>query len=189
MKIKAQEAGWKCLSSKTIHESPWKKILADRVQFPNGQKGEFTYLCLPDSVFIVPVTREGEIVLIRSYRYTIDEWCWEVPAGSTGDKPTANLTEVAKQELLEETGASTNEELVFLGQFFMGNGHTSTKTHFYLARNVVLDSPPQLDAGETIDQIRKVSLDEVQEMILQGEVNDGDSAFALLLALKYLNEK
>ncbi len=48
---------------------------------------------------VLPVTTDGQVVMIRSYRYTVDDWCWELPAGGLGDKPGVPLVEVAQQEL------------------------------------------------------------------------------------------
>lgn len=53
---------------------------------------------------IVPITKAGEMVLLRQYRYAVDEWCLEVPAGGTHDSGDASLEEVARKELREEVG-------------------------------------------------------------------------------------
>jgi 8-oxo-dGTP pyrophosphatase MutT (NUDIX family) len=52
----------------------------------------------------VPLTREGWVVLIRSYRYCVDDWCYEVPAG--GPSPGLTTEEVARRELSEEIGGT-----------------------------------------------------------------------------------
>ena len=64
--------------------------------------------------------------MIRSYRYTVDDWCWELPAGGLGDKPGVPLVEVAQQELAEETGG-ISQIIEEVGWFYTMNGTSSAR--------------------------------------------------------------
>src|SRR4051794_30175931 len=66
-----------------------------------GAQLTYSYVEHPGAVFIVPVTGDSQILLIRSYRYPIDSWCWEIPAGTLADRPGTDPREAARQELEE----------------------------------------------------------------------------------------
>ena len=61
---------------------PWYRVRQDAIITPDGRPGVYNVVEKDDAVWIVPVTAEGEVLMVYQYRYTIDEWCWEVPAGS-----------------------------------------------------------------------------------------------------------
>ena len=56
----------------------------------------------PGSVVMIPIPKPGSIILIRQYRYTIDRWIWEFPAGSL--KPNEDPDHAAARECEEEIG-------------------------------------------------------------------------------------
>ena len=56
----------------------------------------------PGSVVLLPIPAPGQIILIRQYRYTLDRWIWELPAGSL--KPGEDPAEAAARECEEEIG-------------------------------------------------------------------------------------
>lgn len=55
-----------------------------------------------DGVMILPVTEEGEVVLLKQYRPAISDYLYELPAGMVDLGET--IEEAAKRELFEETG-------------------------------------------------------------------------------------
>ena len=72
---------WEPLSSKKIYENSWNALRQDQVRTHTGKQITYTYMEHPGAVAVVPVTTDGEIVLIKSYRYTVKDWCWEIPMG------------------------------------------------------------------------------------------------------------
>lgn len=184
-KPKAMELNWTTTSRETVHSSPWYSIVKDQISLPDGEHREYTYIEHPGSVFVVPITDEGEVVLLRSYRYTIDEWCWEVPAGGLGDQGDRDPAEVARIELFEEIG-SDSTSLEHLGGRFLGNGFARHWGEFYIARGVFPSKPTTTDQTEVIAETKTVSVAQAQAMALDGTINDGDSALAVLLAISFL---
>ncbi len=180
-----EELGWHLIDSKYLFESHWYSLRQDSVRRDGQPQGTYTYLEHPGSVYVVPVTKEGRFLLIRSYRFPIDAWCWEVPAGNMGDDPSKGAMEIARRELLEEAGA-TCESLQNLGSFYLGTGFARHRACFFLASDVVQSQPPETEPYEQIGQIATFSRDEVKIMVSESAVADGDSAFALLLALQCL---
>lgn len=99
-------AGCKRLGTKIRFRNPVFRVREDMIEFPSGERRASAYLERSGALIVVPVTREGAIVLINQYRYSVDEWGLEVPAGGTHDSPNDSLEAVARRELREEVGAT-----------------------------------------------------------------------------------
>lgn len=173
-------AGWRRLTSQLLVHTRWMKVWRDRVQTPGGEL-TYTHMAHPGAVFVVPVTRDGQVVLIRTYRYAIDEWCWEVPAGALHDRNGRSLQEVARAELIEEAGC-TGGDLIPLGSYWCANGILRLKTHYFLARDVEVQTERHAEASESISEVVTKPLAEVLDWIREGRLTDGESTFAILLA-------
>ena len=125
---------------------------------------------------VLPVLPDGAIVLIRNYRFAVDELLWELPAGmlEPGEDPAA----CAARELTEETGyvADTFEKL---GAFYTGPGTTDENMHSFLATGL---TPGRQDL-ERYEQITVeiVPARKVREMVLSGEIHDGKTIATLAL--------
>lgn len=173
-----ESLGWQRLHTDRLYESPWHSLRRDHVRLPNGQQITYTYQEHPGFVTIVPLTPDGQVAMLRTYRYTIDDWCWELPAGGLGDKPGISLEEVARQELREETGGEA-AEMRRIGWFYTLNGTTDARCTFFLATGVRLDGPPQLEPTE-LSEVVLVPVAQAVQMARDGRIADGDSALALL---------
>ena len=138
------------------------------------------------AVWIVPLIVDGSIALIRQFRYAVDEWCWEVPAGGMHDFSGEPL-ELAKKELLEEIGGSS-EDWTYVGHFRPGVSAIDEHCHVFLARDVRLDREPAREMGEIIE-VHPTPPQRALEMARSGEITDGRSALALLLCEPLLTGK
>ena len=67
---------------RTIYKGRIFSLEVDRVELPSGHTVDMEIVRHPGSVVMLPMPSAGEIILIRQYRYTIDRWIWELPAGS-----------------------------------------------------------------------------------------------------------
>ena len=79
-KPNASRQGWQIRASRHLYESHWYSVRQDEIRLPDGQEITFTQIEHPGFVSVVPVTPDGQIILIYSYRYTVDDWMWEIPA-------------------------------------------------------------------------------------------------------------
>ena len=178
-KPEGERQGWRLKATTYLYQSAWFDLRSDEVRLPDGQDIVYTYVEHPGFVSIVPLTDEGEIILIRSYRYTVDDWAWEIPAGGIGNKPEMNLQEVAASELLEEVGcAATGWD--FIASHYSAIGHGDTVANVFLATGVHSVGAQDLEATELIE-IHPMPARKVLEMARAGEIRDGASALALLL--------
>jgi ADP-ribose pyrophosphatase len=156
---------------------PWYSVRQDEIGLPNGNTAVYNVIQHPGAVFIIPLTADGQIILIRSYRYTVNDWCWELPAG--GLKSGRSLVETAVEELREEIGGAA-EALHYVGQFYPSNGVSDEVAHIFIASGVTLGQP-QHEAVEMIE-IHPTPLAEALRMARANEISDGPSALALLIS-------
>jgi len=172
-------AGWKHLKSTTRYENDICRLREDEVELKGGKKKQYAYVERDEAVIVVPVTAEGEIILLKQYRYAVDEWCLEVPAGGTHDTGGASLEEVAKKELREEVGA-TAKALAYVDFFYSANAVTDEKCHVFLAEGVELEKEQKTEAGETIE-LQLVTVEKAIELARNGALKSGPCALAILL--------
>ncbi len=167
---------FKTVSSRIVWSCPWYRVRQDEIVTPDGQPGVYNVIEKVDAVWIVPVTADGRIAMVHQFRYTIDEWCWEVPAGSVKDGQTVEAA--AREELREEVGGDAGA-LEYIGQFYLANGICNEVGHIFLATDVRLGQPHH-EAAEVIE-ISLKSIPESLAMAQSGQISDGPSALALLL--------
>jgi ADP-ribose pyrophosphatase len=178
-KPKGGHAGWKLLGTKTRFENKIFRLREDEVELEGGKKVEYAYVERDEAVIVVPITREREMVLLKQYRYAVDEWCLEVPAGGMHDTGDASPEEVARKELREEVGA-TAETLTYVDFFFSASAISDEKCHVYLAQGVELSKEPKTEVSETIE-MQLVPVEKALELARRGAMKTAPCALAVLL--------
>lgn len=169
--------GWERLETSYPFDYHMFRVRKDLVQWPDGHVGPYAYVEGVGAVWVVPVTPEGDVILIRQFRYTMDAWCWEVPAGGFHDFEGTPV-ELARQELEEEVGG-TSDDWQYISSFRPGNSIIDETCHIVLARDVLLNRTPHREAGELIE-VHTVPASKAVNMARSGEMADGHSALALL---------
>ena len=172
---------FKTISSRIAWSCPWYRVRQDEIVTLDGQPGVYNVIEKADAVWIVPLTTQGKLAMVHQFRYTVGEWCLEVPAGSV--KTGQTIEEAARDELREEVGG-TASSLDYLGRFFLANGICNEVGHIFLATGVVLGNPSH-ESAEVMSVTLK-SPDEAIRMARTGKISDGPSALALLLCAERL---
>ena len=136
---------------------------------------------MPRAAFVVAVTGDGQMLLVRQYRHPVRDWTLEVPAGAAEDGESGLAA--AKRELREEVGG-TARDWRHLTTFFSSSAHLSLRSDAYLATGVTLGvaSPDEM---ERLDVVR-MPVAEAIALARAGRVTEGQSALAILLAAPYL---
>lgn len=168
------------LEGRTVFEGRLLRVDVDRVRLPGGGRSEREVVRHPGAAAVVPLL-EGEggtrVVLVRQFRYAPGEAMWEVPAGTL--EPGEGPEDCARRELEEEAGLRAGE-LEALASVYTSPGFTDERVHLFVARSPE-EGEPDPEEGEEIER-RAFPLSEALEMVRRGEIRDGKTVTALLMA-------
>ena len=167
----------KCLHSQPIYEGRILSLRKDTVLIPNGRQAYREVVEHHGGVCILPMDSEGNVYLVRQYRYPFGAEILEAPAGKLNrneDPLTAGI-----RELKEETGF-TAEKIDFVGLCYPSVGYTTEVIHLYLAHGLTLGETCP-DEDEFLDLV-KLPLDEAVKQVLNGDIPDAKTQIILLKA-------
>ncbi|MDP7976556.1 NUDIX hydrolase [Tardisphaera saccharovorans] len=129
------------------------------------------------AVGILPI-QDKEVILERQFRYSLNAWILEIPAGTLEEGESDEGC--ARRELAEETGYSV-DKLVKIGQIAATPGYDDEIIRLFVAWVSEKPATQHLDQDEVINVV-KVRGEELLEKIKRGEVFDGKTVVASLLA-------
>ena len=92
----------KKIDSKQIFDGKIVKLFVDTVELPNGQIATREIVRHPGAVCVLPLTNDGEVIMVKQFRYPFNEVMLEIPAGKL--EPSEDPYEAVKRELEEESG-------------------------------------------------------------------------------------
>lgn len=150
----------------------------DRVRLPNGRTVTVDVVRHSRSVVLVPVPEPGRVILIRQYRYPVNAFLWELPAGSVdeGESPE----EAARRECHEEIGLVPST-IVRLTAMYPTPGYCDEEMVFFRVSGLEeADTAAAVDEDEDIEA-RTFDLRDAREMIRRGEIADMKTLVGLAL--------
>jgi ADP-ribose pyrophosphatase len=164
------------MSREVVYTGRRIKVAIDTQTAPDGQTLRRDLILHPGAVVILPILDREHVVLLRNYRFVIDETLWEVPAGTR--EPDEPPEECAQRELLEETGyhAARWRSLGFL---YASPGVLDEKLHLFVAEELT-PGPASPEPDEQLEPVT-VRLDDAIRMCLSGEIKDAKTVTSLLL--------
>ena len=125
---------WKRLSSRTVYENDWMRVLEDHVINPGGGENQYGHVRFKNiAVAIIPVDDEGNTWLVGQSRYTLNAYSWELPMG--GAPKVEEPITAAKRELKEETGLSATRWSELL-RMHMSNSITDEAAVVFVAEGL-----------------------------------------------------
>ena len=138
------------------------------IRLPTGTEREKVIVHPSNAVAILPLNGD-RCTLLRQYRYAIDQYILEAPAGTMepGEAPLVT----AHRELIEETGFSA-KTIIPVGFIYTTPGFTDEKIYLFEARDLSPSQEYEKDEDEVIEVI-DVATSELSGMIRDGRIVDG----------------
>ncbi|AWB27052.1 NUDIX hydrolase [Halococcoides cellulosivorans] len=168
---------WTTLSSDIVYDCPGFEVVSETVSIPGGPTTDFDFVREGESVVIVPLTPDGQVVTIEEYREAVGRVSWGVPAGGV-EPDDDSVAAAARRELTEETGYEADAVEV-LGAFEAANGFTDATHAYVLAEGCEPTAGPDREADESIT-VDTTPFDELVAATASGELRDGRSALGVL---------
>lgn len=175
---------WIKLGDSLLQQTRVFDLRVQRMLAPDkSHEDDYFYISTRDWVNVIPLTSDGQVVLVEQFRHGINEISLETPGGlvDEGDTPEQS----AFRELSEETGYVA-ESLEHLGTLRPNPAMLNNSCYFYLARNVELKSEQHLDPSEDISLVT-CPLQQIPELILSGQISHTVVAAAFFLYSQKMN--
>lgn len=168
---------WVTHETTVPYENEWIRLEHSTVTTPRGSPGIFGVVRFKNrAVGIVPIDDDDHTWLVGQYRYTLDLYSWEIPAGGCPEGETLETT--AKRELQEETGLIAAEFTPLLDGIHLTNSVTDETAWAFVARNLTLGRAAPDDTEDL--RVRRLPVDDAIGMVLEGTITDAFSVMALL---------
>ncbi len=159
------------------------RLIDCKVRTPQGKILSRQVLEHPGCVVIIPRTHAGKYILVRQYRFPLEKYLWEFPAG--GREPGETFPHAAARELMEEIGMRPGR-LKKLLEFYPTPGVSGEKMHVFLARDL---KPAVAEKDEDEDfELGTFSHSEIGRMIRRGEITDGKTLIGFFYLKKSKNQ-
>ncbi len=176
---------WKTLSADLKYENKWISVTEFQVLNPSGNPGIYGKVHFKNiAVGVVPLDENNFTYLVGQYRYTLDEYSWEMPEGGC-PIGSESVLETAKRELLEETGLIA-EEWTELMKLHTSNSVSDEVGYAFVARNLYQSVSNPEETEEL--KIWKLPFDDALQMVLDGEITDAFTCMAFM-KVKILMDK
>ncbi len=176
---------WKTRASRELFSSGVFRLRVDECELPDGRvMPRYYVLEFPDWANVVPVTDDGEIVLVEQFRHAGGETTLEIPGGST-DPSDPDVASAVRRELLEETGFEARD-LRLIGRHRPNPAMQNNVMHTYIGFGCRQIAEPAPDPYEDLRVVLK-PIPDVYRMILDGSLGHSIVAASLLYALPHLD--
>ena len=172
---------FKRLGRELSYQGKILKVYTDHVEV-NGLESNWDYIHHNGGAAVVPVTKEGKILMVKQYRNALDRFTLGIPAGAL-DSSTESGAECVARELEEETGY-ISDSIEWLITTHSWVAFTNEKVEIFVAKDLIT-SKQKFDEEESIE-LEEYTVDELKEMIFKGEISDSKTVAGILAyAMKY----
>ncbi|MCJ7839396.1 NUDIX hydrolase [Lederbergia sp. NSJ-179] len=176
----------KTIQSKEIFNGKIIQLKVDDVELPNGKLAKREIVKHPGAVGIVPITKDGKILMVEQYRKPLERSLLEIPAGKLepGEEPKTT----AERELEEETGYRA-KQMNELTSFYTAPGFSDEIIHLFIATDLEkVEHPLPGDEDEFVD-LYEIELETAIRFMEEKRIYDAKSVYAVLyLQLKKVLE-
>lgn len=167
---------WKKISERKVYDNPWIRVDEHQVITPGQKEGIYGKVSFKNmAIGIVPLDEDLHTWLVGQYRYTLDEYSWEIPMGGGPLEVDALLS--AKRELKEETGLMADKWTEIM-KIHTSNSVTDEVGFVYLAEELQ-QGETEFDDTEDL-KIWRLPFSEALDLVMKGQITDGISIAAIL---------
>jgi ADP-ribose pyrophosphatase len=171
------------LKSEVLYQGKVFRLQRDTVIEPGGVQADRDIIVHPGSVVVMPIFKDGRVLLIRQYRHSVGEFLWELVAGRM--EPNETPVAAAQRELLEETGY-TAKRLRKLMRVVPTPGFVNEWMWIFAAEGLT-EGAAQPEEDERITP-RIFTLKEAEKMIERGTLRDAKSICGILYYMRFLRK-
>jgi ADP-ribose pyrophosphatase len=175
---------WKTLNSKVLFKNKYGyRLLEDDIEYDDGSKGKYNYLERKRGyVVIVPISKDGNVYLLKNWRYPLQKQIFELPMGYVDQEESPLMA--AKRELDEELGIK-KAKWIKLGYAWQAPGILKMKAHLFLAVNVEVGKREENEERYEIHSAKGNLLNIIEKMDLQ----ESASITALVRAWRVIGKR
>ena len=170
------------ISSKIVYKGSLLDVRRDVVLLPNGKQSSREWINHPGAVCIIPVLPNGQLALIRQFRYPIRKEMIELPAGKLD--PNELPEKCALRELEEETGYNA-QEITLLTHIHPAIGFANEIMWLFLAEKLI-ETKINRDEDEFLELI-PTNLEDAIKMTWNGEITDVKTIIGIHWAKRLLS--
>lgn len=172
------------LSSKEVFKGRLLHVFLDEAQLPDDSTSTREWIKHPGASAVLPVFENGDVMLVRQFRYPVSQIFYEVPAGKID--PGENADSTAARELREESGLMCRQ-FEYVGHFYPSIGYTNEIIHIYTAWDI--ETHEQKAEEDEFLLKERLPFDEAVEMVYSGEISDGKSIVTILKCRHWWQKK
>lgn len=175
----------KTLSSEKKFSGKVVDLYVDKAELEDGKEVTRELIIHPGGACVVPIDSEGNIYMVKQFRYPFKTVLTEIPAGKL-NSADENPREAALRELKEETGAVSGK-VTELGICYPTVAYDSEKIYMYLCEELTFDKN-SLDEDEFLDLV-KMPFKEAVQMVMDNKLPDAKTQIAILKAARILENR
>jgi ADP-ribose pyrophosphatase len=182
----ASKPDYKLIKSDFFFRGKVFDLRVDEIEYnQSGNPGIREVAVHPGGAVVAAVTNDNKILLVKQFRYPLQRFLTELPAGKLdkGEDPR----ECALRELKEETGY-TASEIIRLGSINTTPGFCTEELHIFFASGLK-EGEHKHEEGEVGMEILEYSLEDVENMIIKGDITDAKTISGIYFVKQYLYNK
>ncbi|GAB2700003.1 NUDIX hydrolase [Mucilaginibacter koreensis] len=167
---------WQVTAAQPVYDNPWIQVTEYQVINPAGNPGIYGKVHFKNlAIGVVPLDEDMNTYLVGQYRFTMNKYSWEIPAGGcpVDTEPLAT----AQRELLEETGLKAAKWRI-LQHMDLSNSVSDEESIVYLAQDLQQHEAEPEETEQLI--IKKLPFSEAYRMVCNQEITDSMSVAGIL---------